>query len=224
MSRVGFSPWRALFVIGGILLIRGGSLHPRGTMAEMLAHPQWLLGHSLQTLAFVTLCAGLALFRRGAGLPARTRWWVGAATVMMALEALEMAVHTAAYVDRAAAATATELGMGTPVLLTHLWMATLIGPISGVVLIGLIWVGMRERSLGSPWIGWLGIIGAAAHAAVMPLVFLLEIPMAGILFPMMMFLAMWFVLAGVWPRRKQRAQVPVAAARPTPREAVSGAV
>ncbi|HYH82820.1 MAG TPA: hypothetical protein VEX86_23710 [Longimicrobium sp.] len=225
MSRVGFNLWRALFVIGGALVIAGGFMHPRGTMAQMLADPNWLPGHSLQTVGFLALCAGLALYRRDAALPRRTRWWATAAAVMMALETLEMAVHTLAYVDRAAAqATVEHVGMATPVLLTHLWMATLVGPVSGVALIALIWVGMRERSLGSPWIGWLGMIGAAAHAAVMPLVFLLNLPMFGIFFPMIIFLALWFCLAGVWPRRKQRAHVPPAAARPAPREAVSGAV
>jgi len=225
MNRIGFSPWRALFVLGGALVIAGGSMHPGGSMAQMLADPKWLPGHVMQALGFLSLCAGLALFRRVPSLPLRTRWWAGAASVMMALETLEMTVHTLAYVDAAAAPTGElVVGMATPVLLTHLWMATVVGPISGVVLIALIWVGMRERWLGSPWIGWLGMLGSLAHLAVMPLVFVMGWVQFGILFPMVVFLALWFILAGVWPRKKQRAYDPASAAWPARREAVPGAV
>jgi hypothetical protein len=49
------------------------------------------------------------------------------------------------------------------------------------------------------------MIGAAAHAAVMPLVFLLRVPEAGILFPLMtLFTTVWFLLAGLWPKRQGR--------------------
>jgi hypothetical protein len=222
MNRIGFSPWRALFVAGGALVIAGGSMHPGGNMAQMLADPKWLPGHVMQALGFLTLCAGLALFRRDPALPRRTRWWAGAACVMMALDTLEMSVHSLAYVDAAAAPTgALVVGMSTPVLLTHLWMATIIGPISGFVLIALIWVGMRERSLGSPWIGWLGMLGAATHLAVMPLVFVMGWVQFRILFPMIVFLALWFILAGVWPRWKRHARVLAGAPHAPAREAVS---
>ena len=224
MTTTRFKPWRPLFVLGGVLLIAGGTMHPSGNMAEMLADPKWLPGHALQALGFLTMCAGLALFRRDRALPDRTRWWAGAAAVMMALETLEMTVHASAFMDTAAApAVLREVSTATPLLFTHLWMATFIGPVSGIVLIALIWVGMRERSLGSPWIGWIGMFGAAAHAAVMPLLFVMGILEAGILFPMVVFLALWFILAGVWPRRKQPAASSAPRAEPAPREAV-GAV
>ena len=224
MTTGGFRPWRALFVLGGVLLIAGGSQHPSGNMATMLADPKWLPGHSLQVAGFLAMCAGLALFRREPGVPARTRWWAGAASVMMGLDALEMMVHTLAYVDAGTAPVyASEVSASSPVLLTHLWMATFISPLAGVTMLALIWAGMRERSLGSPWIGWLGMIGAAAHAAVMPLLFVMGLLQFGVLFPMVAFMAMWFVLAGVWPRRKPRVQAGAPRTEPAPREAV-GAV
>lgn len=222
MARTGFSPWRALFILGAVLVSAGGSMHPRGTMAEMLADPIWFRGHATSALGYLALCAGLAMFRRDAAPPERTRWWAGMAAVLMGFEAVEMTVHTFAYVDAAAAADRVHgATMATPVLTTHLWMATIIYPLTGIAMIALIWTGMRERSLGSPWIGWLGMLGAAAHAAVMPLVFLLDMLEFGILFPMILFLTLWFMMAGLWPRRSRSA---AAASAPAAREAVPGVV
>lgn len=221
MTRSRFSAWRPLFIAGGALVIAGGSQHPRGEhMLAMLTDPVWLQGHAMQFAGFALLAAGLGLYHRGA--PAgRTRWWAGAAAVMMMLDALEMGVHTMAYVDAGALpAGAFHAGAATPVLTTHLWLATLIHPVTGAVVIGLILAGMRERALGSRWIGWLGIVGAVAHLAVMPLVFLLRIPEFGILFPMIMFMALWFTLAGLWPVRARQPESVAAAPRPVPAQAV----
>jgi hypothetical protein len=222
MARTGFSPWRALFILGAVLVSVGASMHPRGTMAQMLADPIWFRGHATAALGYLVLCAGLALYRRDAAPPERTRRWAGVAAVLMGLEALEMAVHAMAYVDAgAAAALGDHVTMAAPVLMVHLWMATIVYPLTGIAVAALIWTGMRERSLGSPWIGWLGILGALAHAAVMPLVFLMDMIQFGILFPMIMFLTIWFILAGVWPRRSASL---APAAGPAAREPVPGAV
>jgi len=221
MARSGFSPWRALFVLGGVLVSAGGFMHPRGTMAEMLAEPIWFRGHATSALGYLALCAGLALYRRDAAPPERTRRWAGAAAVLMGFEAVEMTVHTFAYVDAGAAADRVHgATMATPVLTTHLWMATIIYPLTGIAMIALIWTGMRERSLGSRWTGWLGMAGALAHAAVMPLVFLMDMLQFGILFPMILLLTMWFILAGAWPRRS-RSVAP--AAGPAARRTAAGA-
>jgi hypothetical protein len=64
-----------------------------------------------------------------------------------------------------------------------------------------------DRTLGSPWIAWLGILGAAAHGLSAPLVVGLRINQAGILFPMLMLLAIWLALAAVWPRRAPAATI-----------------
>jgi hypothetical protein len=206
MANVRQNLWRVLFVLGAALVFFGGSMHPRGYMAQMLVDPKWIPGHAMAAVGFLVLALGLALYRRDAATDERTRWWAGAATVTMALEALEMTVHTLAFVDAGALpAQAINAGAATPVLTTHLWMATLVYPLSGLTLIALIWTGIRQRSLGSPWIGWIGMLGAAAHAAVMPLIFLLRVEEAGILFPLMtLFTTVWFFLAALWPRRRSR--------------------
>ena len=190
--------WRALFVVGGVLYLGGSAQHPRGTMAEMMAAPAWVPGHTTVFVGLLVLTLGLVWFRRTQPAPASMDRWLLFSIVTTALEAVEMAVHTVAYVD----VDALTLGHSTPVLTSHLWLATLIYPLFAVSLIGLIQQGQREGSLGSPWIAWIGMLGAAAHGIVMWLVYVFEIGWAPILFPIAAIgLSLWFVLAGVWPSR-----------------------
>jgi len=194
----GGAGWRSLFVIGGLLYVAGGFQHPQGSMAEMLANPIWVRGHATTLGGLLVLTAGLVLFRRARPGASVNRWLLPS-IVAAALESLEMAVHTMAYVD----AHALAASHSTPVLTTHLWLATLVYPCFGVALFGLIRAGQRERSLGSRWIGWIGMVGAVAHGIVMVLVHPLEIGAASVLFPVsVIFMSLWFVLAGVWPVRR----------------------
>lgn len=59
----------------------------------------------------------------------------------------------------------------------------------------------RDRAMASPWIAWIGVLGATAHGLAAPLVVLFGIEQARVLFPMVVLLALWFVLAAVWPLR-----------------------
>ena len=190
--------WRALFVVGGALYLGGSSQHPGGTMAEMMAAPAWVPGHATVFVGQLVLTLGLVLFRRTVRASASMDRWLLFSIVATALEAVEMGVHTVSYVD----ATALTLGHSTPVLTSHLWLATLVYPVFAVSLIGLIRLGQREGVLGSPWIAWIGMLGAAAHGIVMWLVFIFDISWATILFPLAaILLSLWFMLAGVWPSR-----------------------
>ena len=191
--------WRPFFVIGGIFYLVGSFQHPReGGMAAMLADPAWVPGHATIFVGLLVLMVGLVLFRRPRPASASMERWLRFAILATALEALEMGVHTLAYVD----ANALAAGQSTPVLTTHLWLATLIYPLFGAAFFGLIWVGQCERSLGSGWIRWIGMFGAAAHGAAMWLVFIFEIAWAGVLFPLAaLSVSLWFILAGLWPVR-----------------------
>ena len=55
--------------------------------------------------------------------------------------------------------------------------------------------------LGSVWVVWIGIVGPAAWGLAAPLVGLFHIQEARILFPFIMFFALWLLLAGFWPVR-----------------------
>lgn len=188
--------WRPCFILAGVLILIGGPLHPNGTMAEMLAHPNWVLSHALMTAGFVALAVGIALYRRVSAAD-RTRRWSRIALYATVLQVLEMALHTAATVDQAN----LVAGRSTPVLTAHLTFTVIAYPVFGAAIIAWIVAATRDRELGSPWIGWIGILGAAAHGlAALPVV-VLGIEQAVLLFPMVMLLALWLVLAALWPRR-----------------------
>jgi hypothetical protein len=206
-------PWRAAVLLSGVLILQGGPRHPRGSsMAEMLAHPDWVLAHTLVLAGFIALLAGLMLLRQGGPQPARTAWWLRFATFATALQALEMVVHTAAVVDSGHLAT----GHATPVLSTHLAMSVVVYPLFGASIVGLILASARERSLGSRWVAWLGVIGATAHGLAAPLVVLSGDRRFGILFPGIALLALWMVLAAVWPVRATSVATHAAAPQPSP--------
>ena len=72
---------------------------------------------------------------------------------------------------------------------------------------------MRDRSLGSPWIGWLGVLGVVAHGVAAPLVILFKIEQARILFPGIAVLGIWMLLAAFWPLRSKAQREPAAVLR-----------
>ncbi len=211
MESARSASWRALFVAGGLLYFVGAFYHPRGmTMTDMLVDPAWLPSHAGVFVGLSAMTLGLMLVRRSSRISPTVDRWLLATIVLAVLETIEMGLHTMAYVDADALAPgALEGGASTPVLTVHLWFATLVYTPFAVALIGLIWTGQRERSLGSPWIGWLGMVGAAAHGSVMWLAIVLGVPGTGILFPIAaLAISLWFVLAGAWPTRTP---VPLAA-------------
>jgi alkylhydroperoxidase/carboxymuconolactone decarboxylase family protein YurZ len=204
MNRFPFGLWRVFFALSALLILVGGPQHPGGTMAEMLANPKWVPSHVLMLAGFLAFLAGLILYQRSFALPDRTRRWVRLAVIATALQAVEMAFHTAAAVDHAN----LVAGRATPVLTTHLWLAVALYPVFGLAVIGLIVAATRDRVLGSPWIAWIGILGALAHGAAAPLTILTEISWARLLFPFLMLLALWLLLAALWPIRMTSRRTP----------------
>jgi hypothetical protein len=189
--------WRGCFIVSALLLMAGGPQHPGGEMHEMLGNPKWVPAHSLLLAGIVVLLVGLLMFKRTTSLPGATQRWLRFAIIGTVLQTIEMAMHTAAVVDH----DHLVAGQSTPVLTTHLWLAVLFYPIFGVTMIGFIIAGMRDHVIGSPWIGWLGIAGALANGLAPPLVVLFKIEGARILFPLLLLLAIWLILAGLWPSR-----------------------
>lgn len=204
MEKARFGAWRALLVLAGVLIVIGGMNHPRDpSMAEMLANPDWVWSHTVLLVGFLALLGGLVLYGRATEPPPRTRRWLKWAVIGTVLQSIEMVLHTVSVVD----AEHLAAHAATPVLNVHLTMTVLFYPIFAATVIGFILATARDRSLGSPWIAWLGILGAAAHgtAAILvvalPFLFDVRIEGAAILFPMLMLFAVWLVLAGLWPLR-----------------------
>ena len=202
MERNSSRVWRALFVVGGLIYFVGAFFHPRGGgMAGMLVDSAWIPSHSAVFIGLLLMSIGLVFFRRSSRVSPKMDRWLAFAIVMAVLEIVEMGLHTMAYVDAAALTHgALHGGLATPVLTIHIWMATLVYTPFAVAMIGLILMGQRERALGSPWINWLGLVGALAHGSVMWLVVVFQIGGAGVLFPIYaLTLSLWFILAGLWP-------------------------
>jgi hypothetical protein len=170
----------------------------------MLVDPAWIPSHTAVFVGLLLMTIGLVIFRRSSRVSPKMDRWLAFTSVMAILETVEMGLHTMAYVDAGALAHGSlHLGFSTPVLTVHIWMATLVYTRFAVAMIGLILMGQRERILGSPWVNWLGLLGAVAHASVMWLVVVFQIDGAAILFPIYaLTLSLWFILAGVWPNRQ----------------------
>lgn len=191
-----FDWWRPLFILAGGLILAGGPRHPGGTMVEMLGNPEWIPAHTMMLAGFLSLLFGLVAFARGARTPAARRW-ARLAIAGTAAQVLEMALHTAAALDHAN----LMAGRATPILSTHLALAVVAYPVFAATIIGFIIVSARERVIGSRWIAWIGVLGVLGHGIAPPLMALTAVPWARLLFPAVVGLAMWLILAGMWPRR-----------------------
>lgn len=193
--------WRILLVAGAVFIMTGGPQHPGGTMLQMLQDPKWFISHALMTAGFAALTVALFVMRRQMPDARRVARAMRFALPLTLLQTVEFFIHTIASIDAGNLAA----GSATPVLTTHLWLALIVYPIWAAGMIPLVVAGMRDRAFGSKWIGWLGIAGLAAHGLSTPLVAGLGIEGARILFPMLMFFALWMGLAGVWPSARASA-------------------
>lgn len=207
MSKVRFQPWRFFLFLGAAGILAGGPRHPSGTMAEMLAHPDWVLSHVLVLSGYVSLLLALILFRRAGGLPAGTDRWARLAVVGTALMVTEAIFHTAAVADHAN----LMAGRGTPILTIHLALSVILYPVFAATIIGFMLAGARERVIGSRWITWIGIAGAVMHGASTPLVVGLGDERFRFLFPGVVLFALWELIAAFLPAR---ATAPAAAPAP----------
>lgn len=198
MAATSSKLWRIWFFLSGVLVITGTMMHPRADMAAMLQHPHWVLSHLVILAGIVALLAGIVLHGRAFAAAGAMPRWRQAAVWATVLEAIEMMVHTWAVVDKDNLAA----GAATPVLTTHIWLMVFISPLFAAAMTWFVLATSRERSLGSPWISWLGILGIVAHGLAAPLVGAFGIVQAVPLFPMIMLFGLWSVLAALWPARR----------------------
>ena len=205
MTAATASPrWRPLFVAAGVFILIGGPLHPKGSTLEMLQNPAWVPAHTLLLAGFVCLLAGLLDYRRRLAGGDALRRWATFAVAGTVLQVVEMAVHDLAVVDAGHLAA----GAPTPVLSTHLALAATCYPVFGAAMIVFIVAGARRRALGSFWIAWIGVVGAIGHGLSAPLTVVAQLPWAPALFAVLVGLAVWLVLAGLWPIRVPVADAP----------------
>ncbi len=168
--------WRAAFVVAGAAMALGGPLHPesdaadpmREELATMTADDAWVLSHSLLVVGFVLLAAGLWSAHRAGAWPDSTRKPLRIAAIAMSAYVVETVFHLAAVVDSDALAA----GDAAPVAFTHLGLAAVLYPVSGLALA---WLGVHVfRSVGLPEkvFGVIGVVGGLVHAISVPLTLL----------------------------------------------------
>lgn len=194
--------WRLALVASGVLASVGGPLHPssestdsmREELATMTSDPSWVPGHSL--IAIATLLMALGLW--GAW---RTRAWPAAgrvvlvAAVAVSAYVVETVAHLAAVVD------SDELAAGepAPVAFTHLGLAAVLYPVTGMAVVALA-VTLARRQWRGPAVALAvpGVVGGTAHALSVPLTLLLPDAETTPLFAIAgMMIALWSIAAGL---------------------------
>jgi hypothetical protein len=171
LDNLKHQPWRLALVASWLLSVIGGSMHPdaeatdslRQELATMTADERWVPGHVLLSVATVLLALGLWGASRSDAWPtARRALRVGA--VVVGVYVVETVMHLAAVVDQEALAQ----GEAAPVAFTHVAMAVVLYPVSGLVIA---WVAI---TLGRAWTGparllaLAGVLGGLVHAASVP--------------------------------------------------------
>ncbi len=169
--------WRIALVASGGLTLAGGALHPdsdgaaplREELAVMTADPGWVPGHSLLVLGTVLLVGALHMARLQRVWPRATDRAVLVATVAFALYAVETVFHLAAAVD----SDALHAGHAAPVAFTHIGLAAVLYPVSGIALA--VAAATLGRASGGPArvVAVAGVVGGLAHAVSVPLTLLL---------------------------------------------------
>ncbi len=137
MTLIRIARWRLLMIAGGILIALGGRMHPEadasGTLseelAEMTADDAWVPGHTLLMLGTVGLVWALWRARAANAWPCARRM-LTAAAMAMGLYSIETVFHLAAVLDAEHLAD----GDAAPLSVTHIGLAILLYPVSGVIL------------------------------------------------------------------------------------------
>jgi hypothetical protein len=205
-------PWRLALVASWLLSAVGGSMHPdaeatdslRQELATMTADERWVPGHVLLSVATALLALGLWGASRSDAWPsARRALRIGA--VVVGVYVVETVMHLAAVVDQEALAQ----GDAAPVAFTHVAMAVVLYPVSGLVIA---WVAI---SLGRAWTGparllaATGVLGGIVHAASVPTTMLLPDAEATPLFAGAgMLLALWSLSIGLVGLRRRSVPTP----------------
>lgn len=209
MDLVTRHAWRLALVAGGLLTAVGGSMHPdadgalpmREELAVMTADPAWVPGHALVAAGTVLVVVGLLRLLRAGAWGRAVRLPLLVATVAMAAYSVETVMHLAAAVD----AHALAHGHASPVADTHVGLAVVLYPVSGLAVAWLslallrAWRGPR-RLLVVP-----GILGGLVHAV--SLLVTLALPTAEtspVFAAAGMLLALWALLLGAGAPRVDR--------------------
>jgi hypothetical protein len=168
--------WRLALLASGVALLAGGPMHPdsdasgsmREELATMTADDMWVPGHTLVVAGTVLLVVGLWTARRLRVWPSAAGRPLAVAVVALSLYAVETVFHLAAVVD----SHALHHGHAAPVAFTHLGLAAVLYPVSGLAVVYLAATLFRIQGGLRRVVALFGVVGGVAHAVVVPLTFL----------------------------------------------------
>jgi hypothetical protein len=168
--------WRLALLASGAALLAGGPMHPdsdasgsiREELATMTADEMWVPGHTLVVVGTVLLVVGLWMARRRQVWPRTADRPLAVAVVALSLYAVETVFHLAAVVD----SHALHHGHAAPVAFTHLGLAAVLYPVSGLAVVYLAATLARIQGGLRRVVALFGVVGGLAHAVVVPLTFL----------------------------------------------------
>ncbi len=199
LSRHG---WRLALVGSGVLSAIGGPMHPgsdseepiRDELATMTADPSWVPGHSLIAVGTFLMAVGLWGAWRTQAWPRAGRV-VAVAAVAVSVYVLETIAHLAAVVDSEELAS----GEAAPVAFTHLTMAAVLYPVTGVAVVALaVTLARRQWRGAAVALAVPGVVGGVAHASAVPLTLLLpDAEITPVFAVAGMMLALWSIAAGL---------------------------
>lgn len=189
-----------MVAVSGALLFVGGGMHPeapddlsfRDNLAAMMADDAWVPGHSLMAIGAAVLLVALLIVRRRGSWPEAAKI-VPFAVVAMAVNVVELILHTASVVDK------EELAAGeSPVVtMAHLGAAVLAYPLFGAAIALLAWQLMRSWSVPLRAVS-AGIVGGIANGLAAPLVILTQKQDFDVLFAIGgIATAVWLVVLGL---------------------------
>lgn len=194
--------WRIALVLSGVLSLAGGSMHPaaqddgtvREELAQMTADDAWVPGHALIAVGTALLALALWTALRQRAWPDPVLPALKIAAVAFSLYTVETVMHTVASVDSEALAS----GGAAPVAITHLALAAVLYPVSGLALVYLSYRMWHAGRVAHRVIAVIGILGGIVHAASTPLTLIFQDSNANDLFPVAAILiTLWSVILGL---------------------------
>jgi hypothetical protein len=165
--------WRPLLVAGGLVMALAGPLHPesdasgstREELAEMTAGATWVASHTGTAVGTALLAAGLWAASRSGRWPAATHKALRVAAIAVSVYVLETVMHLAAVLDRDALAA----GDPAPIAFTHLGLAAVLYPISGLAVSALAARLFRASAGANRVFAAVGVVAGLLHAVSVPL-------------------------------------------------------
>lgn len=176
IDAAGPSRWRPLFIVAGLCMAAAGPLHPesdasdstREELATMTAGDTWVLSHTGVAVGTLLLAVGLWSAHRSGRWPAASRGALRVAAVAVSLYVVETVMHLAAVIDRDALAA----GDAAPVAFSHLALAAVLYPVSGLAIAALAARLFTTVTAANKVLAAVGVLAGLVHAVSVPLTLL----------------------------------------------------